>query len=321
VLFPEWEHASLVSPQTYYDLQGRVISYQFAIVKDSEPIGNIMVGSLLYDHVVMQAGSSLPPSPPSPSEVALAASRDLGIQVGTDQIKETRRAYLGFSSYAALYSVRGRTIAFDLRTRQAVDASELKTGMASPEEYHATRSGAMSTLSFEYANLPVPVRNMESPPDYENNCGPTAGAMIAEYYKQEHSYSSFDDWYDDHDRLYETMETNQNQWFNGTMPADWGPGFVAYADEKSYSFATFWVGSLLYNDYAAVKNYIDNQRPIGLLFWYTGWTYNWHYVAVRGYWLDDSSKDLIINDGWGSTDLVSWDVYYGAISLHFLYPD
>ncbi len=322
-IFSQWAGASLANPETLYDLQNRVIAYQFTIIKDNQPIGSAVVGSSLYNHVVMQAGSSLPPELPSSSEVALAAQKTTGVQADPNEIRLERLLYLGYSTIEAIYTLQTGSIAFDLGRRQAVQVSELKSQMASPEQYAATRASAASTLT-AYNNLPVPIQNDGDPsitsPYNQNNCGPTAGAMIDEYYKQSRSYSAFDDWWTDEKYLYIDMYTNQNI-TGGTWPNDWGPGFVAYASSKGYSFGTFWVQAPMYGDYSAIMSYIDAQEPIGLLFWSTGDKYSWHYVAVRGYWSDDSGEDLIINDGWGSTDIVSWDVYYGAVSLHFLYPN
>jgi hypothetical protein len=127
------------------------------------------------------------------------------------------------------------------------------------------------------------------------------------------------------------MGTNQNPWFNGTMPWNWGPGFVTYAGEypRYYSFSTTWIQSPLGNDF---NNFIIPQinvnHPVGVMFWGsplkpppTPPKYTWHYVAVRGYWVDDTGQYMVVNDGWGSTDMVNWDINWGTLSLHFVYPN
>jgi hypothetical protein len=297
----------------------------FGIISDGKVIGRIVVGSAEYNYAVFEAGSTPLPPMPSPPDVATSLERDIGLRVDLTLIGMPRLTYLGYASYFALYEVAGNSVAFDIRSGRACRVDDLRNFITPVAEYQAIRGGITPSI-FAFNSLPVPIRDMRGL-GYENNCGPAAGAEIDEYYKQYRGYSRFDDWYVDHNALYVTMKTNQFFWFNGTVPWEWGPGFVSYAAQKSYSFGTFWIQSPMYTDFDAIRNFIDINCPPAVLFWGEPLKpspcptiYTWHYVAVRGYWVDDYGEYLIVNDGWGGVDFVNWDINWGATSLHFVYP-
>ena len=331
-IFPDWDRSVVGEAQTYHDLQGGVNAYLFPIQRAGETIGRIVVGGSAYKFAVFEAGSGLPPSLPSPADVAASLNKDLGIKADVAAIGIHRLTYLGYGRYFASYEVAGDSVALDLRSRQAYPVADLTNSMTPSSEYQWLTGNRVLTLDSLSAQLPVPVQNMGTRPNppYYNNCGPTAGAEIAEFYKYYWSYDRLDSWSADHDRLYVTMQTNGSWWYNGTLPSNWGPGFVTYAGEypRSYSFGTFWIQSPYASDFTAIRNYVDSFRPLAALFW--GYPlksppyppkYTWHYVAVRGYQIDDyGNQFMIVNDGWGGIDTVSWDINYGALSLHFVYP-
>ncbi len=152
-----------------------------------------------------------------------------------------------------------------------------------------------------------------------NNCGPTSGAMIAEYYRSSRGWTILPNWPDDHNYLYQSMHTNQFLWFNGTMPQYAGPGFTAYMASRGYYFSTSWnTASISENSY--IKTRIDAQQPVLILFWGTPPYAQWHYCAVSGYWIDDYGWYLIVNNPWGYSDLVNWGSNWYGVSLHYLYP-
>lgn len=321
-LYPEWQGASLVRGQAYQNLEGQVIAYMFAIQKNGQTLGRIVVGSSAYKYDVLEAGSAPPPSIPSASEVKAAIEKDLGTQTRESDIGKPRLVDLGYDFYLAVYEVKGQSIAFDLRARHVALTSDLKEHLLPPEQYEAQKGGAQPLGWTEWFSLPVPIRYQGDdaiPEDKRNNnnCGPTSGAMIDEYYKQYRGYSRFDDWPADHNRLYETMGTNQGG--SGTMPWEAGPGFVTYAAEKQYSFGTTYYGPS-YNDYNLIKAYMDAQQPIMILFWWGAPYATWHYCTIKGYGTYDTTKYLVINNPWGYGDIVNWDANWGWVTIHWLWP-
>lgn len=323
--FPEWKGASLSDVQTYYNLNGQKIAYLFSIEKADIVIGRIVIGSSAYNYHVFEAGAASPPYIPTSSEIALDIEKEVGIKAEDVLSEFPKLIYLGYDSYAAIYQTKFNEVAYDLRYYRVVQASELKSRINTPGQYQEMKTEIDSFLQLEFNDLPVPVRNMADPviPEYmrnDNNCGPTSGAMIAEYYKQYRGYYGFEDWAYDHNSLYYTMSTNNPPWPGGTLPWNAGTGFVTYAAECGYNFNTGWLWPI-YSDYNGIKGYINTQRPIMILFW--GWASyaQWHYCAIRGYWADEYGWDLIINNPWGYADFVSWDIDWGGVTLHLLSPN
>ena len=322
-IYPEWRGAHLAGGQAYHDLEGQVNAYMFAIKKNGQTLGRIVVGSSAYEYDVLEAGAASPPSIPNASELKTALDRDLGIQVNEKAIGKPQLVDLGYDFYLAVYEVRGQSIAFDLRARRIALTSDLKDHLLSPEQYEAQKGGVQPLGWVEWFSLPVPVRYQADPiipPDKRNNnnCGPTSGAMVDEYYKQHRGYSNFDDWADDHNRLYETMHTN-TLGVPGTKPWDLGPGFTAYAAEKGYSFGTTWYAPS-YGDYNLIKAYMNAQQPIIIMFWGGAPYAQWHYCTIKGYGTYDTTKYLVINNPWGYGDIVNWDANWGWVTIHWLWP-
>ncbi len=323
ILYPEWRGAHLAGGEAYNNLEGRVNAFMFPIQKNGQALGRIVVGSSLYGYDVLEAGAAPPPSIPDVSEVKSAIERDLGIQVGEKDIGEPQLVDLGYDFYLGVYDVKGQSIAFDLRVRRVALTSTLKDRLIAPEQYNVQKGDVQPLGWVEWFSLPLPIRNQNDPiipPDKRNNnnCGPTSGAMIDEYYKQSRGYSNFDNWADDHNRLYETMHTNTGGG-PGTMPWYAGPGFTAYAAEKGYSFGTTW-GFPSYGDYNLIKSYIRALQPIMIMFWGGAPYAQWHYCALKGYGIYDTTKYLAINNPWGYGDIVNWDANWAYVTIHWLWP-
>lgn len=319
--FPEWEGALLTGVQTFHDLDGSVNAYLFGIEADGKTVGRIVVGGSEYNHDVLEAGTAPVPEIPTSSEVAQSVEKDLAIAVTAEQVGAPKLVYLGYDSYVALYKLGEDSVAFDLRYRKAALAADMESHMTAPEEYRTEASGGKSALLFQYVNLPVPLRGQVGI-GYENNCGPTSGAMIAEYYKDYRGKTGFWAWQADHNRLYETMYTNSVPWPNGTLPWNAGPGFVWYAAERGYSFGTYYHGAYSW-DNGTIKNCIDVQQPNMIMFWAGAPYATWHYCAITGYWIDDYGWYLIVNNPGSTTgysDLVNWSANWPYVALHFLYP-
>lgn len=319
LVFPEWQGASLGSAQTYDDLQGQVDAYLFPIQKAGQAIGRIVVGSAAYNYDVLEAGGAPPPVLPSSDELRTSVSKDLGIATPPAGLRPVRLAYLGYNSYAAIYNVAGRSVAFDLRYRRAAAASGLKMHVSSPHSSQNTANGVQSPLTLQWANLPVPIET-QGVDGKTNDCGPTSGAMIAEYYKNSRGDTGFLGWPYDHDELYDKMSTNNPSWPGGTYPSNVVPGFVSYAAECSYSFSGYWHPTAPW-DYTTIENCINVQQPDMILFLGTAPYAQWHYCAITGYWIDDTGSWVIINNPHGYSDMFSWTANYSFTYLFLIQPN
>ena len=306
-------------------MQNQVNAYLFNIQVGNKTIGRIVVGSSLYNYCVFEAGNAPPPALPSSSELTTSINKSLAIQTDAKSSGKPQLVYLGYDSYAAVYNVQGKQVAFDLRSRSVALTSELKSNIVSPEQYSSIIEGGRTALSFGYYNLPVPQRDMNdgSIPDgmqNNNNCGPTSGAMIMEYYKQYRGYSNLFDWPTDHNMLYYAMSCNVPSWPGGVMPWNAGPGFVQVASFRQYNFSTSYNLLPMYSTYSTIQSYINTQRPIMILFLGSAPYAQWHWCAIRGWWTDDSGEDLIINNPWNFEDFVSWEANYNYVTITYLSP-
>jgi hypothetical protein len=205
---PEWEDALLVEGKELHDLEGRVIAYLFTLSEDEQAIGRVVVGSSAYNYDVLEAGPALAPQLPDKQE-------NLDVHLGLQEGTEPMLVYLGFDKFLALYTTERGVMGLDLHTGHIIKATDLQNQMVSPEEYQKQQEERLRVLpvgDVEGHFLDVPLHDMNDPalPDdmrNNNNCGPTSGAMIVDYYKS-HRYPNFDSWITNHNHLYNYMHTN-----------------------------------------------------------------------------------------------------------------
>lgn len=125
--------------------------------------------------------------------------RDIGLVANEKVIgKPARLLYLGYGRYYAVYEFDEQAIGIDLLHKCATPLSELKSFMATPEQYkeYVTTYRQLEGTNSDPVVLDVPLRNMYDHVLSEgtrgnNNCGPTSGSMIAEYYKLERGFPAF----------------------------------------------------------------------------------------------------------------------------------
>jgi hypothetical protein len=237
-------------------------------------------------------------------------------------------AYLGYNHYVAVYEVRGQAMAFELGSRRIFPVSDFRAFPPVPEQFGPSsepqfllRREQVNTKS-AYKDLPVPMQDQgdsQIPGYMDDNCGPTSGAMVAEYYDQYRGYHQFDAWFDDHNQLYDYMETN-NWGGPGTAPWNAGGGWTSYASSKGYDFISYTGAE--YPDWWTIMQYrIDKQQPFLVMFWWGAPYAQWHYCTIRGYFGTSSTKFAIINNpAGGFRDYVNIDANEGQITLIELWP-
>jgi len=166
--FPEWEGAETMDGQPYCNLEGDVICYWFAVSKEGKMLGNVVVGSWLYDHTMFKLGTGHTPSVPTADEVSSYMEKDLALEVAGKDIGEPLYlVYATYSFYFAIYEIEGRKIGIDLTRRKAVPASDLQMGIASPEQYRQHMEERRAKPDWE-ESLPLP----PSPPGLDIGMAP-----------------------------------------------------------------------------------------------------------------------------------------------------
>jgi hypothetical protein len=295
-----------------YDLNGNIIGYLFSIMKDGQYLGYIVVGNSSYNFDMLEAVSGAP-LPSISAKEAQAIFAAAGEQVGNLQ---PQLVYLGYRQFYSVYNTGNNQVAIDMTSNSLIDISVLTSSLATPQQYQQNYVNIMSSLDQSvqpdstYSNpLPVPLENDQNAPN-SKCCGPTAGAMISEYWHSQYWLDYFPAWTQDEVELYSTMDCNN--WFplnQGTAPWNFGPGFVQYATNNGdLGFSSDWC---LNRSFSAIQTQINSGCPMGVMFSYWPGEYaNWHWCVVTGY---DSSGDIIMNDpDGGNYSSTNW----AAIQLH-----
>ena len=305
--FPQWQGSTITDGITLFDLQGNEMGYLFNIYKAGKVLGKIVVGNSLYNYNVLEANDGNPITMPSDADAKTVLNSKLGLAAGI--VNKPKLYYLGVNQFYAIYSIGNKQAGLDVRTKIPYLLSELKSGIATPEQYKKSQASSNS-LAIRLLNsnyLQVPIRNMADtciPTSYRNNnnCGPTSGAMIAEFWRL--YCPSLPNWCTDHNELYVTMQCNT--WGGpGVLPANFASGFVQYASNHGYSFSS---SVTLANDsYSDIQNQIDAGHPLGVMFTINGETPNLHWNALRGYNINNGVHQIYTNDAWGSSGYVNWD--------------
>lgn len=297
----EWSGAHLTTPQPYYDLNGQINAYMFAIENDGV-VGHIIVGSSAYGYPVFEAGEAAPPSIPGTNAVKSIVKRDLAFE-DKSIAEPTRLLYLGFDHLYALYDVEQHMTGVNLIFKYAVSASDLKAQMPSPEAYKANKKVTSEAKPSLLGSRGYKSLTMEK---YCGSgrccCGPASGVSIGLYYRNEHE-PEYDDlpYYDwnMYDWLYQTMLTGHTI-PGSTLPQNYGPGFVEMTEEFGYdNFRYYNDSNVTGSDYWRRVSDINHGWPIGLLACnlnYPGHppAWQWHWLAIRGYQYPRGDMDYAI---------------------------
>jgi hypothetical protein len=233
----------------------------------------------------------------------------------------TRLLYLGWDSLFAVYQVGRQEVAVDLKFAFAMSTSNLTAvdTMPSPEIYKASweateqsRPVALSSSTWAAESTSGGIYNVLTmsswcqgcysgygcnPPLYDGQqgcwCGPTSGVIIGHYYKYQRGRSGLPSNCYLYCELFNEMYTSEitgNTWI-----WDYGPGFVAMAQNHGYSDFHYYTVYYPSSDfYWNIKDYIDWGYPTAMCatIFYEDVGYppaaNWppkkgHYVVIKGY--------------------------------------
>jgi hypothetical protein len=326
-----WIDAQLTAPQVCYDLKGKPSAYMFAIENDGEVVGYIIVGSSDYGYPIFEAADVPPPSIPSTNEVKSTLERDLGLKVAKIG-NPTRLLYLGFDHLFAVYEAGQQEVAVNMIFDFAIPAANLKSAMASPEDYKAAKEATREANS-ELLRSSTPQSN-DLPMNYycwpqeQCWCGPASGVSIGRYYKTRspaqygNNYPDLpgdlgnpgdpndDDFSCMYFCLFDLMGADDHG--GPIYPWNYGPGFVGMTQDSDHCEACGACGNsgdweytnFSYSvDYWNIVNAIEDGWPTALcaarfnedVF---GWP-NWpppggHCVAIRGYYYWEAIPQYLI---------------------------
>ncbi len=302
-IFPDWDGASLSFVQSYTNLEGQIIAFLYSVNLKDNVVGRVVVGAKEYNYDVFEAGGAPVPIIPDEKEVLELVNKNLGINIQSGDIVKNSGpslVYLGYEQYYAVYDIKGSQIGINLRTNKASDMKAISSKMTSPKQYQKL-AGEKSLLSYgEYIIQNVPLQGQADPAlpssQHPYGCGPTSGAMIAEYYKNQRSYTDWYAWHADYDYLYAPGHMGTGTL--GTMPDNFCDGFEDYAIEENYSFDAHtdvnWNSGDAASAYGTAVTHLDDNEPQAVVFIQAEYA-DWHYCAVTGYY-DYGTRYLTINN-------------------------
>ena len=355
---PGWTDVRLTNPRPTYELDGEEIGYRFTIKQGSNTVGTLIVGSQDFSYRPLELVPLAPLDAPDSDELSDAIDRDLDLDEETgptghtgEPIHSDKLLYIGYQRKYELYEIDGSEFAFDLVDRSIMPKDELQSSLSQtdgdsnqgntgavrgPSGASRASSGGGYWSAWEVLTG-VPIHGQYSSQvdaQYKpNNCGPTTGAMIVDYYRIQQNYSSFDSWTDNHDTLYDTMDTDN--WCPlvscpGTPPGYFARGWREYADDKGYDFSySVTPGWAFGQTWNKVTGSIDDERPLAVMFASCGSAPDWHWNAIKGYgtWVDgdgDETDYMVVNDPGGSNGfdgIVSWSANWRCLTLVTLEAD
>ena len=339
---PGWTNISLTNPQEVYGLDGAEVGYLFAVQQGSEVVGTLVIGGEGSSYHPFELVAQAPPSSPDSDELSKVIENDLSPQLHKVTPRSTGRLfYLGYRGIYEIYEIAGEDFAFDLVDRTIRPSAELGSNLSQTGTVSKSGSFALDSEEGHWSDWEVidgvPIYGqLSSDVDKKfqpDNCGPTTEAMIVDYYRVELGYSDFDGWTDNHDTLYDTMNTNgwcKPSKCRGTSQGYFASGWKKYAKEKGYSFRTTVVTPALTigQEWNKVKESIDDDRPLGVMFSWCHSATDWHWNAIKGYgtWVntDDEVTDyMVVNDPAGkngSDGIVSWSSNWHCLVLVLIEP-
>jgi hypothetical protein len=312
-----WKGAYLINPQLYYNLDGNINAYMFAIQNHDEIVGHVLVGSSAYGFPVFEAGEAAPPAIPPALQVKTALQDSLPLTADVKDIgSPVRLLYLGVGGQYALYNVNGELIGVNLVFSDALKFSEMKSLQPSPEEYRANRENANAARSrslYKAADggllgetINFLVMGYYSDPENDQiYCGPCSGVSIGHYYKwYSETGTTYPDLWSDYwmyEILYDYMQAQPWVYY-----WNYGPGWTAMAEAADYdNFVDdlYTPGSSDY--FNRIVPDIDSGWPHALCYFFSPS----HWVAVKGYDYSGETHYIICTDSQTSESwrYIDWD--------------
>jgi len=148
--------------------------------------------------------------------------------------------------------------------------------------------------------------------DIDYYCGPACLEMVFDYYGEDINQSEIADVARTHPNETITDELRRAAHFSNISTS----GGAEIPDENITGYTLRNLGYAAFEnhdmDLAQLKSYIDQNRPLILLMWYSGFHVSTHYRVVTGY----NETHVFLHDPWNN---VTWGGRYGGPNLVFNY--
>lgn len=332
---PEWKGGKPGQATAYLGYDGTTAAYLFPVVVDGAEKGYVLISATKERMPLLEASTSAPPH----SKLQKAES-DLASSLSSQQsLGEPELLYLHALAFMARYPVLegGQVVDYInyhllgeyivpeghpiLEFRFQPTATETaKQAWAVISDMRVTSTDIEPTAIY-YKDLNVPSYDQRKGSCSICDCGPTSGAAILQYWRN-NGYPSIRglSYYGSQGAFIDHVSGDMGTTITGTSVGAWKMGMIFHANvEAPYSFAAPDQYPTTYGSYTSS---IDDDVPVGVKIGYNShleWSYHW--VAGRGYlWEPGIDRLMHVNDSYGSDDWLSYDEYQSYLHFVFFEP-
>lgn len=321
-----WDYDETGQPIPCYDINGNQNAYIVPFLIGGKAVSYVTVSASKDEAPILMASQSAPPYENLDFD-------KLGLDKNVS--KNPKIIFVEPLDYFIEYPTQNnKTEIYDLRNAKILDEAvkdTLKKNIHTPKDPQKSQK-VWNTMLNNTTNQLSPTgatygyndlsqfdgynydQTWSSYPD--ESCGPTAAAMILEYWYNKGNYNIKDViYYGSASNFINHLCVYDFNILGGVTVSEWMSGFKQHSNtEAGYSFTT----SSSQTYYSVFKSEIDNNRPVALYIATNSITpsignhYTFHWVVGRGYYYDyanDPYSYILINNSWGSKDTICYDEY------------
>ncbi|KRQ86675.1 hypothetical protein ABG79_01422 [Caloramator mitchellensis] len=343
-----WNYEKLDTPILLSDLKGNKNAYMVKLINQGKAVGYIIVSATKDKMPVLAASLSTPPDEQleeikQKAQQLIDNNRKLGNPkyyyinplmyiVELPIIENGKEVDKTFYNTKSKEFVDKQTIDLlkniDIQPTNAVEANKVWEATLNDDSLNSSIEVSPQGYSEKYNDITAfdSINYNQDASSYpENACGPTAGAMLLQYWKTK-GYPNIRgvSYYGSVGRFIDHLKIDMNTGSLGTTAPNWLSGVLHHANvEGGYHFQGSHSTPPSYSTYTSE---IDKSKPVGIRFnnlpYISGHYYSWHFVLGRGYYYDTSlgDREIKINDSWGGTDWFNYDEYYDHLTFIYITP-
>jgi len=300
----DWKDAKVIFVDNFYDLNDKVLGYYYNILKDNKTVGYILVSATKELPPILQFGES-----------TLSYEAD-------EKIKYNKMYYLGAFKYEFgknASEIKEKLSKNNIKVKDLYRDSKLHEQSWSRLLNRNDTSTNESMISIQSYTTELPViRVWQRLPGVnwpDSSCGPTTGAMIANYYESK-GYNVRDySYYGGNAQLINHLYREMGSTAIGTTANNWGYGMVEHLD---HNYTDDWqrITQSAQGNWTWYESAINKNRPVALRFdLYTNPnTYSdYHFVCGMGIYYEGEETYAGVKDPDGGqyntgTHYFSWVV-------------
>ncbi|SFJ78288.1 hypothetical protein [Thermoflavimicrobium dichotomicum] len=308
----EWDNQQLKVLANLYDIEGNLTAYYIVAEKDGKEAGYFISSSTRDKSPVIQGGLGKSPLTQKVKKEISAGNKVyfLGVSalVGYKNENELRKG-LELKRQELVTKLKKKK---KFKDAEKMAKAQLKKPETSPEN-NRKWDFLLSDASFQTQSVIVNYIDMNKFVFLNQNlvsfnpetaCGPTAGAMMAEYYENLGLGVRGINYYGKATNLVTHLEEEMNTGVTGTWLDDFRDGLDQHFQHNGQSWSTYSLDAE--GNYAKVRQWIDGNAPLAIMHQIP--FVEWHWQVIVGYRLIDGYPWLSVADP--ATGSGAWVDYY-----------